>query len=943
MYDFKQVETEIIEYWKKNKIYEKVKEKNKKGKKFYFLQGPPYTSGKIHIGHAWNNSLKDIILRYKRMNGFNVWDRGGYDMHGLPTENAVQKKLGLKTKEEIEKVGMDKFVKECMNFAVEHAEYMNEDFKKLGIWLDHENAYKPIEKTFISGEWEFFKKAWEQKRLYKGKKVMHWDSETETSLAKHELEYKNIEDESIYVAFKLKNKEGFLVIWTTTPWTLPYNLAVMVNPDVDYVKVAGKGEVYYLAKNLVNKFIELTNEGVNVLKTVKGKEMKGWEYENPFYPELKEQYDKLKKEWKNVHTVILNKEYVTTEEGTGLVHCAPGCGPEDQEAAKPYGIGVFNTLNEQGKFEDMGKYTGWQAKTDDNKFIKEIENKNLLLAVKKINHEYPHSWRSHKPVVFRATEQWFLKTEDMSKDLRNFNKQVHWQPKKSGESYDKWAENLKDNSITRQRFWGCPVPIWINEKDDKEIIVIGSSDELEKLTGKKFNDLSMHKPWIDRIIIKKGKKTYKRIPDVADVWIDSGTASWNCLYDNPKLIKEYFPADLVLEATEQTRLWFSLLQICSKVMFNKSCYKNVYVHGMILDYQGTKMSKCLGNIISPYEVLEKYGADILRYYLCQITAGEDINFSWEDIKIKQKNLNVLENVVNFVLDLRKRTKPTKNGELEERYIFSKKNSTIEKVTKLLEEYRIDEIVSEIEKLFLDLSRTYIKMTREKSNSEKAGTVLYATENVLGDILRMFSIVCPFITDYLWQRLGNKTSIHLEKWPKFNKKLINEGLEKEFENMLKVIEAGFRERDKIQIGLKWPLAGATVFIKGKENYEKFLNIIKSQLNIKKLMLKSPASKGTEFALEYDTNLTPELESEGYAREISRQIQDFRKKLGLQKKDTIELMILCDDNLGKILKLQEGFIKERTNSKHMVISSLDKENFKKKTDFRIKDKKGVIGIK
>src|SRR3989344_1269597 len=622
MFDFKQIEKDVLKFWEKEKIYEKLKKRNSKGKKFYFLQGPPYTSGKIHIGQAWNSSLKDMILRYKRMKGFDVWDRGGYDMHGLPTENEVQKKLKLKNKEDIEKYGVDKFVKECINFSNEHADYMSRDLWNIGVWLDYKNAYKPIEKEFISGEWAFFKKAWEQKRLYKGNKVMHWDSETETSLAKHELEYENVKDTSVFLKFKRRGKNEYFLIWTTTPWTIPYNLAIMVNPELDYLRIKVDEEVWIIAKALASIFVtSLLGKKYKVLEEFKGDKLEGLEYEHFFEKEMSGKYGELKKVWKNVHSIILSKEYVDTSAGTGLVHCAPGCGPEDYEVGKKYGIGAFNNLNERGEFEDKGKFKGWKAKEDDNKFIKEFEDKGVLIVKNEIEHEYPHSWRSHKPVVFRTTEQWFLKTEDLSKELIKLNENVNWVPESSGVNYERWAENLKDNGVTRQRFWGCPVPIWVNEKDKEDIIVMGSVEELEKLTKKKFDDMSIHRPWIDKIIIEKQGKKYKRIEDVADVWIDSGTASWNCLYNDPKFIKEWFPADLVLEATEQTRLWFSLLQICSAVMFDKSCYKNVYTTGMIIDYQGMKMSKSLGNIISPYQVIEKYSADILRYYICGVSAG----------------------------------------------------------------------------------------------------------------------------------------------------------------------------------------------------------------------------------------------------------------------------------------------------------------------------------
>jgi len=934
MLDFKQVEKEVLEFWEKNKIYEKVKKKNLKGKKFYFLQGPPYTSGKLHIGHAWNNSLKDIILRYKRMKGFNVWDRAGYDMHGLPTENAVQKKLGLKTKEEIERYGVDKFVKECMKFSVEHMEYMNEDLWKLGIWMDYENPYIPPKKEFIDGQWKFFKKAWEQKRLYKGKKVMHWDAETETSVAKHELEYETIKDTSVFLKFKKKGTEHeYFIVWTTTPWTIPFNLAIMVNPDLDYVKVKVGKEKWILAKSLAGAFVSgVLGEKYEIVEEFKGKKLEGIEYRHFLEDELKEQYEELKKKWKNVHTIILNKDYVDTTAGTGLVHCAPGCGPEDQEAGEKYGIGVYNTLNEQGGFEDAGKYNGWVAKKDDERFIVEFEQKGVLLAKTDIEHEYPHSWRSHKPVVFRATEQWFLKIEDLVKKLLQYNKRVKWVPKSSGVSYDMWAENLRDNSVTRQRFWGCPVPIWVDE--DGDFLVVGGIEELEKLSGKKFDDLTLHKPWIDKIEIKKSGKVYKRIPDVCDVWIDSGTASWNCLYNNPKLIKEYFPADLVLEATEQTRLWFSLLQICSAIVFGKSAYKNVYVHGMILDYQGTKMSKSLGNIISPYEVLDKYSADILRNYLCQITSGENINFSWEDIKVKQRNLIILENISNYILDLETQKIPKGKIGVEEKWILSKYNSTLKRVTELFENYRLNETIGEIENLYIILSRDYIKYVRDKAMENSA--VLDTIKKIYVGILKMFCVVCPYVTEHLWSKMKQKEkSVHLCDWPKFSSAKIDKKLEKEFEVAMKVIESGLAVRDRKQIGLRWPLSLAKVDC-GEKLGKGVQEIIARQLNVKKIEVGS----SEEIKVELDTKITKELEAEGYAREIARKIQAERKKAGLKKGDLINLKIYGDEGLKLMILRHFEFLKGRTNSRKIefVVDKLDKSD---RNVFTIKEKQ--IGVK
>ncbi|MBU0894278.1 MAG: isoleucine--tRNA ligase [Nanoarchaeota archaeon] len=935
MYNFKEVEEGILKSWEQEKTLEKLRKKNAKGKNFYFLQGPPYTSGRIHIGQAWNNSIKDLVLRYKRMMGFNVWDRAGYDMHGLPTENAVKKELGLKDKEAIEKFGLAKFIKECIKFSSEKAKLMNKDLERLGVWMDFENAYWPITSDFIEGEWWFVKKAFEQKRLYKGKKIMHWCSDCETSLAKHELEYQTLKDDSIFLKFKTQDGR-YLIIWTTTPWTIFFNLAIMANPDVNYVEIKVENEVWILAEDLVKNLMKLINKKYKIIDKFKGKRLKGLSYKHPFENEIN--YKTIKKNCKNIHTVILSKEYVNTESGSGLVHCAPGCGPEDYEVGKEYGIEAFNTIDEKGNFKDFFK--GLKAKKDDDKFIEMFERKGILITKNPIEHEYATCWRCRKPVVFRTTEQWFLKIEDLIPKLLKFNENVKWQPKFTSKNYDLWIKNLKDNGITRQRYWGCPVPIWMCDKDGcGNIEVIGSLDELKKKSEGKIPE-DLHKPLIDSVKLKckKCKGSMSRIPDVIDVWIDSGTVSWNCLnYPKTKNNFDFFPADFILEATEQIRLWFSMLQMCSAVAFGKSAYKNVYCHGMIFDYQGIKMSKSLGNIISPYEITDKYGADVLRYYMCGIPAGENISFNWEDIKIKQRNLNILDNLSRFILDLRKQTKSNQNLDTEEKYIISRKNSTIKKVTDLMKNYRVDEIIKEIENLFLDLSRIYIKLTREKVSTKDAGKVLYAVENIYEDCLKMFSIVCPFITDYLYQKTFSLNSVHLCSWPKVDERKINKKIEEDIKNVLEVIEAGLAARDKAQLGLKWPLAKASITTKNRISNE-LKEIIKTQLNVKKLEIKS----GKKILIKLDTKLSPELEAEGYARELSRKVQAFRKKLGLEKKDLVDTFIITDDKFKKILENQKNFLKERTNSKKLEIVTTSKERFKNKTDFKIKDKKGEIAI-
>lgn len=921
MIEFNKVEEEILKFWNDKKIYEKVKKKNLKGKNFYFLQGPPYTSGRLHIGHAWNNSLKDIVLRYKRMQGMNVWDRAGYDMHGLPTENAVQKKLGIKDKLGIEDYGVEKFIQECKKFASENAKVMDKDLERLGVWMDFKNAYWPIKNNFIEGEWWLIKKAFEQKRLYKGNKIMHWCSSCETSLAKHELEYENIEDNSIYLKFKTKDGR-YLIVWTTTPWTISFNLAIMANPDFEYSEVLVDSEKWIIASKLVDKVMKLVDKKYKILKKFKGKQLEGLKYEHPFknisFPKSK-----------NVHTVILSKDFVTLDAGTGLVHSAPGCGPEDYEACKPYKINAFNEIDEQGVFKNMGEFSNLVAKKDDDKFISELQKRGALIAQEKVSHEYAHCWRCHHPVVFRATEQWFLKIEDLIPKLLGFNKKVKWQPGFTSDNYNSWVSNLKDNGITRQRYWGCPAPIWTCECG--QIEVIGSVAELKKKTLSKIPE-DLHKPWIDSVKIKcKCGKIMERVPDVIDVWIDSGTTSWNCLdYPENKDNIKLWPADFILEATEQIKLWFSMLQMCSAIVFGKSSYKSVYCHGMILDYQGTKMSKSLGNIISPYEVVDKYSADLLRYYMCETKAGENINFNWEEVKQKQRNLLVLWNLHRLLIDM-KNNKETGKAEIDEKYITSRLNSSIKKITELFESYRVDETITEIEKLYLDLSRVYIQFNRERSDEK---VVFDSLKEVYLACLKMFSVICPFVTEKIWQELRlagivKEESVHLCDWPK-SKGKADEKLEKEFIGILKIIELGLAARDKAQIGLRWPLAKAIIFSEEKID-TRLEEIIARQLNVKKVQV----SKG-KLKVELDLKMTEELENEGYARELARSVQAERKKAGLVKKDLIEIVIVVKNEMIDRLKTQIEFLKARTNAKKLSIAYSEDKKLKFSGKSKIKDR-------
>ena len=893
MYNFKITEEKILKLWTKKSIYEKSIEQNKGKTPFYFLQGPPYTSGKLHIAHAWNNSMKDFVLRYKRMNHFEVWDRAGYDMHGLPTEHKVQAKFNLKNKDAIIAFGLDKFAKEAISFSKEMANYMNNDLKRLGIWMDFDNAYMPINPEYIEGVWFLIKKAYEKDRLYEGRRTLSWCADCATALAKHEQEYKLITDTSIFVKFKVKNKNNeYLVIWTTTAWTTIYNLAIMANPELDYIKIKVDDEYWILAEGLAGIFMgSVVGKPYEIIERFKGEKLAGLEYEHPWKNEIKD-YAKLKKKHPKLHTVIMSAEYVNLSAGSGLVHCAPGCGPEDYEVGYQNNLPAYNNLTEEGLIPDgMGNFSSWKAKTDDNKFIQALKESGVLIATTEIEHDYAHCERCHNPIVFRATKQWFFKVEDLKGDMIKGNEQIHWVPESGKNAFRSWLENLRDNSITKQRFWGTPFPLWKCSKCN-EILVIGSRKEIEEHGGQIPENL--HKPWIDEVkLICKCNGEMIRHPDILDVWIDAGAASWSCL-DYPQrtdLFKKYFPADFILEAKEQVRGWFNMLMVTSIIALDKEVpFKNCHMHGMLTDIEGVKMSKSLGNVISPYKMIDKYGADTLRYYFGSTKAGEDINFSWDEAKLRYKNLAILWNIHKYLLDLNGHKELIReNLSLEEKYILSKLNSTIKKVTNVFNTYNIDEAPKLIEDFYLDLSRTYIQLTRDKVNTENQGLVATIIFICLINTLKLLAPICPFITEEIYQNLKEKyelfESIHLEDWPSVNATLINEKLEKHMEDAQNIMQSILAGREKMQRGVRWPLQNIIIKTKNKELKDSvglLKELIKNQTNIKDITIVED--------IDYTLKIKPNYNALG--KEFGDQTPDIVGKL--EKLSPKEIIKELDEN-------------------------------------------------
>ena len=865
--DFRAIEEEVIAFWDEHQTYQKLKAARRTGKPFYYLDGPPYTSGAIHIGHAWGKILRDMVMRVKRMQGFDVFDRAGFDMHGLPTSHKVEAKFGLSGKKDIASFGVERFTEECKKLALEKMEAMIADFRRIGVWMDFDKPYLPITNEYIEGVWWFVKKAHEAGRLYEGLRTLHWDPKDETALAKHELEYKQVTDESIFVRFKLKDADEYLLVWTTTPWTIPFNLAVMVNPDVEYSKVRlsrnGEAMTLVIASDLVESVMKKAGvEDFAVIETVRGSALEGLAYEHPL-SDLIPHHDEM--DSKALHTVVLSRDYVETSSGSGLVHCAPGCGPEDYEVGHAYGLVPFNTVDERGIVRDLrAPLEGLEAKTDDKEFVRILDERGALFLKEAYVHDYPFAERSKAPVVFRVTAQWFLKVEDLKERMQELNAKVAWNPDWAGENqFHNWIDQLRDNSITKQIHWGTPLPIW--RSNDGDIIVVGSAEELESFGAEVPEEL--HKPYIDDVVIVKNGVTYRRIPDVLDVWVDAGASAWLSL-DYPKrtdLFERYYPADFITEGKDQIRGWFNLLVVEGTIAFDQIPFKAVYMQGFINDAQGRKMSKSLGNIISPNEVIEKYGADVMRAYMIgAANPGLDMNYNFDDIEVVQRNLLVLFNLFSL-LDGRLRDAGLERApelpaalDTVSRAMVSRVHTTIENVLAAWDAYELDRVPGLIESLYLEVSRFYVQFKRDELATGDE-TVLAVIAEALRAVLVLSAPIVPHLAEHLYARYGaligfEGGSVHHERYPEPDASRIDPALDAGLDVLDQVRQAAMAARETAKQGIRWPLRELIV-VSDRESLdalEPFSGDLAVQLNVKRVRLETELD-GVEPSIEPDRGL------------------------------------------------------------------------------------------
>jgi isoleucyl-tRNA synthetase len=931
----KEQEEKILQFWKKKKIYEKIKVSRKNAKKFYFLDGPPYATGYIHIGTAMNKIMKDFFIRFFRMSGFNVWDQPGYDTHGLPIENKVEKNLSFKSKADIEKFGIENFNMECRKFATQFIGVMNDQFNNLGVWMDWNRPYLTLTNEYIEGAWFTFKKGFEKGLLYRDNYSVHFCPRCETAVAYNEIEYTQLTDPSIYVKFPVKDKKNeFLVIWTTTPWTIPSNTGIMAKPDADYVKVKVKEEILIMAKRLLETVMNKANiTNYEVLETVKGKDLEGMRYEHP----LKDIFPFLQN-LKDAHRVVLSDQFVTLEDGTGLVHTAPGHGQEDYKVGKETGLPILSPLKLNGRFDETaGGYTGIFAKDADPMVIQELKNRGVLLHEEKVTHDYPLCWRCESPLLMMAIPQWFFKVTAIRQKLIEENKKINWTPDWAGQRFHNWLESLGDWPISRQRYWGIPLPIWICEKCS-EITVIGSIKELPK----KLKDL--HRPYIDDVTLKckKCKGVMRRVPDVLDVWFDSGVSSWAPLGypTSEKLFKKIWPVDFVLEGPDQIRGWWNSSMITSVLTFDRRPFENILFHGFVLDAHGNKMAKSKGNIINPEDVIEKYGRDILRFYFLNGAPWDDYFFKWEDVEEIMKSFVVVRNTFNFVKTYVTGVGKPKGLKEEDNWILSKLNTLIENCTQYNKTFNVHKSSKEILDFILnDFSRWYIKIIRDRVwptfDGKDKLSAFYTLFTVTRTLAMLLAPVCPFLSEEIFQNIikplkKDTESVHLLYWPKSEKKFINTKLEREMELVKRVVEACQAARQKANLKLKWPVKSVLIVSKEKDVIGATKNLNKVLLNMCnckkiKVVKNVPSEEFSEAEFSsgrvlVEKELDDELLKEAMLRELIRKIQDLRKKNGFNVKQSIILTLNSDENTKKVLRRFVNNLKKEVGAKKVGIGKL-----------------------
>ena len=873
--NFVEREKQTEKFWRDNEIFKKSMDSRKEGETYTFYDGPPTANGKPHIGHVLTRVIKDMIPRYQTMKGHMVPRKAGWDTHGLPVELEVEKKLGLNGKEQIEEYGMEPFIKQCKE-SVWKYKGMWEDFSgTVGFWADMDNPYVTYDDNFIESEWWALKTIWDKKLLYKGFKIVPYCPRCGTPLSSQEVAqgYKSVKERSAIVRFKVVGEDAYFLAWTTTPWTLPSNVALCVNPNDTYIKVkANDGYTYYIAEaladNVLGKLATDDAPAYEVLETMKGADLERKEYE-PLYDCAKQVADKQRKKG----FYVTCDTYVTMSDGTGIVHIAPAFGEDDANVGRKYELPFVQFVNDKGEMTEETPFAGLFVKKADPEVLKDLDAKGQLFDAPKFEHDYPHCWRCDTPLIYYARESWFIKMTAVKDDLVANNNTVNWIPKSIGEGrFGNWLENVQDWGISRNRYWGTPLNIWeCCDCGCQESI--GSRAELAEKSGNPDDaKVELHRPYIDKVTFKCKEcgGTMKRVPEVIDCWFDSGEmpfAQHHYPFENKELFEQQFPADFISEAVDQTRGWFYSLMAESTLLFNKAPYKNVIVLGHVQDENGQKMSKSKGNAVDPFEALEKYGADAIRWYFYINSAPWLPNrFHGKAVEEGQRKfMGTLWNTYAFYVlyaeidqfDPTKYTLDYDKLSVMDKWLLSKMNSMVKAVDDNLGNYRIPEAARALDDFVDEMSNWYVRRSRERfwakdmpQDKINAYMTLYTA---LVTVAKAAAPMIPFMTEDIYQNLvrsvdkSAKESIHLCDFPKVNEAHIDKELEENMERVLKIVVLGRACRNKSNIKNRQPIG--KMFVKAEfELPEFFKEIITEELNIKEVEFTEDVRAFTSYSFK-----------------------------------------------------------------------------------------------
>jgi isoleucyl-tRNA synthetase len=863
------LEDEVLRFWKKNNIFHQSMESREGGPEYVFFEGPPTANGRPGVHHVLARVFKDMFPRYKCMNGYHVLRRGGWDTHGLPVEIEVEKRLGFSSKQDIEDYGVDKFNKLCKESVFTYIQEWEKLTDRIAFWVDLDDAYVTYRNSYIESVWWLLKSIWDKDLLYQGFKVVPYCPRCGTPLSDHEVAqgYAQATDPSLFVRMPLVDEENTsLLVWTTTPWTLPGNVAVAAHPDIDYVKVKlGDGlnkEYLILAKTLLEQ--ALGDRKYEIIKTFKGKQLKGKHY-HPLFTFMPVE--------KDAHYIVL-ADFVTTEDGSGLVHIAPAFGADDMQMAIENDLPILMTVNDSGRFtNDIRPWAGMWVKDADPLIVKDLEQRGLMFHVGTYEHTYPFCWRCDTPLLYYARPTWYIRTSELKDRLVALNENVNWYPEyiKHGR-FGNWLENNIDWALGRERYWGTPLPIWECESCHNQVC-IGSVEELSEYAGRDLSDLDLHRPYVDNVHFEcpECHGRMNRVPELIDVWFDSGSmpvGQWHYPFENVGTFKEQFPADFICEAVDQTRGWFYTLHAISTLVFDSHCFENVICLGLILDKDGQKMSKSRGNVVEPWDVIDKHGADALRWYLYTAgPPGQERRFSGDLVGDVVRTFTLtLWNIYSFFVTYANLDEWSPDETVEPEYsdldkwLLSSLHTLIRDVTDAFESYDVPGATRPIEKFVDQLSNWYLRRSRRRywkteSDSDKAAAYETLYE-VLKSLAFLLAPTMPFMAEELYQNLVLKVhpdapkSVHLAEWPDYDPDLIDEKLNQDMAAVMKLASLGHSARNSENLKVRQPLAEAA-FVVGNAQEQgvvsAYADLLEDELNVKSVSLLGSASEAVSFNL------------------------------------------------------------------------------------------------